>query len=165
MSLLLLLVGAGEEDSGGGTPVEETSVAGLTTSSVSNLPYSPTFAINVHEPLAAGGRLRESAVIANSYSHVVSSVGGYISASFEIAANMNIINDWLTSGLMRHISVKEPAGNVVWEGFVNSVTLNFGRISIVRGPVLGIGNKVSCKYTTVRYDPLGINFGGKPAQT
>jgi len=168
MSLLLFFAGVESESSEGGngsSSVESASTSAIGTLGSANLPYTPTFAINVHEPLAAGGRLRESAIIANSYSHVVSAIGGYISATFEIAANMNIINDWLTTGLMRHISVAEPAGNIVWEGFVNGVTLNFGRISIVRGPVLGIGNKVSCKYTTVRYDPLGINFGGKAAQT
>lgn len=164
MSLLLLFAGGG---SSGSTPGDGDLVA-ITSSGIdgsANEPYSPTFSINVHAPLSTGGMLLESAVTANSYSHTMAAIGGYTSAQFELAANMNMINDWLTSGLMRHIEVKEPSGNIVWEGFVNSVTLNFGRVSIVRGPLINMGNKVSCKYTTVRYDPLGINFGGKPAQT
>lgn len=130
-----------------------------------NSPYVPTFAIGVYEPIYSGGQIIEASTEVNSYSHTINAVGGYINASFEIAANENTISDWLESGLMRHISVREPAGTIIWEGFVNSITSKFGRVSVTRGPVLNVGNKISCKYTTVRYDPLGINFGGKPAQT
>jgi len=126
---------------------------------------APIFSINVHSPLAAGGQLETGALTVNSYTHTMQAVGGYESATFTMAANADIINDWLISGLMRHIIVKDAAGQTIWEGFVDSVSLQFGRVSIQRGPVLAVTNKVACKYTTVRYDPLGINFGGKPAIT
>jgi hypothetical protein len=160
MSLLLLFSGAGESapagaDSGTGTVALNRSYAAA----------SPTFSVNAHQPLATGGLLWESGIIANSYSHTIGAIGGYLTASIQISASPSTIYDWLSNGIMRHIVVTEPAGQIIWEGFVNSMQIAFGRVSITRGPALQIGNKVSCKYTTVRYDPLGINFGGKPAQT
>lgn len=162
MSLLLLFAG-GDSVETPVTPVSSSSTGFIHP--VANYPYTPTFGISIYEPLSAGAALVDSGVEANSYSHTISAIGGYDTATFELAANLVIINDWLTSGLMRHIRVAEPAGEILWEGFVDTINLNFGRVSITRGPVLSLANKVACKYTTVRYDPLGINFGGKAAVT
>jgi hypothetical protein len=159
MSLLLLFSSSGE------AAQESPEEQAATPSPISSSSYSPVISVSVHSPLAAGGNLEFASLEVNSYSHSIQAVGGYDTASFTIAANRTIVNDWLINGPMRHIIVKEGAGQVVWEGFVNRVDLTFGRVSISRGPILDSVNKVACKYTTVRYDPLGINFGGKPAIT
>jgi hypothetical protein len=165
--LLLLGAGAGSGDGGDSGALQPAASGSSPTGGegLSNSPYTPTIAIDIHEPLAAGGELINSSIIINSYSHTINAVGGFDTATFTMAANMNMINEWLVSGPMRHIIVKESAGSTIWEGFVDSLDLNFGRVSIKRGPIIDAANKVACKYTTVRYDPLGINFGGKPAIT
>ena len=166
MSLLLLFAGGdGDPSPPGGSGVAVDFSSDASTGVFANFPYTPTFVVSVHEPLASGASPLESPLDTNSYSHTVSAIGGYDTATFELAANMVIINDWLVSGLMRHIVAHDPAGEIIWEGFVDQINLNFGRVSLTRGPVLGMANNVACKYTTVRYDPLGINFGGKPAVT
>ena len=123
--LLLLGAGAGSGDGGDSGALQPAASGSSPTGGegLSNSPYTPTIAIDIHEPLAAGGELINSSIIINSYSHTINAVGGFDTATFTMAANMNMINEWLVSGPMRHIIVKESAGSTIWEGFVDSLDL------------------------------------------
>jgi hypothetical protein len=71
--------------------------------------------------------------------------------------------DWLELGLGRRIVTRDPAGSVVWEGFVNTVNLRLGELTVKRGPLLDVTNRTRLTYSWV--DPSGAIAGGIPATT
>jgi hypothetical protein len=84
----------------------------------------------------------------NSYSHTIAAVGGYLNSSFTIFDRLNNLEDWLL-GVGRHVEVYNPSLDEIWEGFVNRVTLNVGALSVVRGPLTSIANRVEVVYSSV----------------
>ena len=84
----------------------------------------------------------------SSYNHTLAAVGGYLNASFTIYDRLTKLEDWLF-GLGRHVEVYSPSLERIWEGFVNRVTLNIGSLSVVRGPLTQIANRVSVLYSGV----------------
>lgn len=91
------------------------------------------------------------AKMVNSYNHTKNANGGYVSAEFNLSANPEVVNDWLEDGLMRHVEVYGPTQ--VWEGFVNEIEIAYGSLmSVRRGPVMEISNRVKVVYQTVSYD-------------
>lgn len=125
-------------------------------------PRRPTIA--VYEPLGWGtAQLDDLTAHADSYSHELAAFGGYWSASMRWKDDQRNLEDWLELGLGRRIVTYNPAGSVVWEGFVNSVALRLGELSITRGPLLNIANRVRLTYSWI--DPAaGIAIGAR-AQT
>lgn len=106
--------------------------------------------INVFMPLVMGGAwIRNITTIQSNYSHSISAFGGYDMASFNVDTNVTDLEDWLENGLMRHIVVYDEAQNVMWEGFVNRVSVSYGPLVISRGPALDIANRVKVVYSTV----------------
>jgi hypothetical protein len=87
--------------------------------------------------------------IVNSYNHTISSSGGFTSASFTLVGNYEFLEDWLQSGLGRHVQVFGPAQQVVWEGFVNDISINMGAATFSRGPLVNVGNRVLASYTPI----------------
>lgn len=85
--------------------------------------------------------------IANSYSHTIAADGGFVSAEFALAANMATVIDWLKYGLGRHIEVYGTSGEIIWEGFVDQIAVTYGPLSIGRGPLSEITNRLTVKYT------------------
>lgn len=85
--------------------------------------------------------------LVNSYSHVVSATAGYQSAEFNISGNLEFMENWLEYGLGRHVQVYGPSGTMIWEGFVNEITGNFGYATFSRGPLMDVGNRVTIWYT------------------
>jgi len=59
------------------------------------------------------------------------------------------IEEWLENGLGRHIVVYNEGAQVIWEGFVNDMEATIGGLSIKRGPLMGVANKVAIIYSTV----------------
>jgi hypothetical protein len=90
----------------------------------------------------------------DSYSHELRAVGGYWSASMSIQDSQINIEEWIEDGIGRHISVYNPSGQVVWEGFVNEISVNLGNLNQFSiGPLISseFANRVYASYS--RIDP------------
>lgn len=74
-------------------------------------------------------------------------VGGFWSASTSKPMTLNNAEEWYDHGLGRVFNFLDHEGFLVWRGFANSITLNSGAISEVRGPLLDVINRVQATYT------------------
>jgi hypothetical protein len=84
-----------------------------------------------------------------SYSHTIGAFGGYLAAGITFKIPRPRIDEWLQYGLNRGIVTYNPHLQRIWEGFVNQVTVSLGPLSVTRGPLLDIGNRVSVQYTRI----------------
>lgn len=120
--------------------------------------------INMFEPLILGGgfiRSLENEI--SSYSHTISANGGFTSASITI--NSANIDDWVLRGLGRHIVAYGAAGEIVWEGFVDNISINLGNITIERGRLTEICNRCTVTFTPVIQSDEGQEESGTTTQT
>jgi hypothetical protein len=85
----------------------------------------------------------------SSYQHMLNAVGGYWSATFTIHGTREEIEEWIVTGLGRHVVVKDYSGSIIWEGFVDSLTAALGGLSLKRGPLINVGNYVNLIYSTI----------------
>lgn len=81
-----------------------------------------------------------------SYQHEVRSFGGYTTASIDLTITDTEINEWVDTGLGRHITTYSEQGAIIWEGFINNVSINFGPLQLGIGPLTEIRNRVYAKY-------------------
>ena len=93
----------------------------------------------------AGPPLAEMVV---NYMQTISAFGGYDSASITLAGDRVNIEDWL-GWLGYHLVVCDPDLDEVWAGFINSITAMEGGLSVVRGPLIDVGNRAEIVYSTV----------------
>jgi len=107
-------------------------------------------AINTFTPLALGSKkfLSSYRRQVSDYSHTISALGGYDNASFAIFASPQEILAWL-GALGRHIEVKSEKLTIVWEGYINQITVTLGPFEYTLGPLRDIGNRVRVLYSTV----------------
>jgi len=112
----------------------------------------------VYEPLVMGGKyVGNYTEKVNSYGHEIIADGGFWGCSFQFTETRDIVEKWFKDGLMRHIVVKDDALGIIFEGFVNQVSVAAGAESDVRGPVMDLANRVSCVYSpkdTTVYPPV-----------
>jgi hypothetical protein len=85
----------------------------------------------------------------DSYSHTIAAIGGYWTASLTISTTIPQAEDWFANGLGRHIEVRGPSLQVIWEGFVNKISLAMGTLTAERGPYINIANRVKIVYSTI----------------
>jgi len=90
----------------------------------------------------------------NTYTHTIDNFGGYVSASFSLSDSQENVEDWLSDGLGRHIEVYDEGQNKIWEGFVNQVDISLGSLSVKRGPLLDITNRVKVIFPII----VGLGF-------
>lgn len=110
--------------------------------------YSITVAL--FQPLVTGGDyIRTLDNELSSYSHTISSAGGFTSASISINISPNDIDDWILHGLGRHIVAYGTGGEIIWEGFVDNISINLGNDTIERGRLTEICNRCMITYTPV----------------
>lgn len=113
--------------------------------------YSITVAL--YQPLVLGGSyIKTMDTELNSYSHVISAMGGFTSASITMNINPFEIDDWISKGLGRHIEVHGTGGEIVWEGFVDNISISIGNDTIERGRLTEICNRCMITYTPVTTD-------------
>lgn len=116
--------------------------------------------IGIFEPLLRGrgyiGELREQI---NTYTHVIAALGGYLTATIDLAGSINELEEWLSLGLGRHVEVYNEAHQVIFEGFANAIQYNAGGVTITRGPLTEVANRVTVEYTP--YDPNAKSRGAK----
>lgn len=135
----------------------------MTTPSVLS---SNGLSIAIHRPIVLGGSyICDYTDEVNEYSHVISTIGGYISAEFSISGNEILANDWLQSGLGRHIIVYGSSMQKIWDGFVNQVNVPMGGVNFSRGPLTNIANRVSAMYTPVIDDTVDPPITGVTTET
>lgn len=91
-----------------------------------------------------------------SYKHAIDVGGGYESCSFSLNCSMLQAEDWFMS-LGNHIEIHSDGLNQIWEGFVNKIEISAGDISVSRGPLMDVVNKVTVSYSEVN---RGYNLGG-----
>jgi hypothetical protein len=91
----------------------------------------------------------------NAWRHSIRAVGGYWDGAFSIRGGSLEMEDWVQNGLGRHIEVKDEALAIVWEGFVNKVTITAGPLSIVIGPLMEAYNRVAVTYSTISEGEFG----------
>lgn len=105
--------------------------------------------IAAYEPLAIGnGYVDDLTNRVESYEHEIAAMGGYWSAKIQMTDRQIALEDWYENGLGRRIVTTSPEGAVIWEGFVNEISLSLGGLSIKLGPLTGIANKVKLVYST-----------------
>jgi len=92
------------------------------------------------------GTCIDSIASEGEFSFTIQASGGYWSFSITIPDSQIDIEDWIINGLERNIVVYNDADVVIWEGFVNRVTANLAGLSVTRGPLLDIGNRLSVTY-------------------
>jgi hypothetical protein len=85
--------------------------------------------------------------VLSSWAHEIATVGGYKSSSFTLNSVQWQIEDWIENGLGRHVEAYSSGGVLIWEGFVDSIEARIGTLSIKRGPLIDVANRVLVEYT------------------
>lgn len=80
------------------------------------------------------------------WSHIISAVGGFDSASFSLKLTRPELDDWFDDGLLRHVVYYSPEGISCWEGFVNRMRYTVGTLQKTKS-VDAMYNEVWMKYS------------------
>jgi hypothetical protein len=86
--------------------------------------------------------------VISAYSHSRTAVGGFWDATITMQGPQLTLERWLQQGLGKHIVVVDYAGETVWEGYVDKVTVNAAGLSIVVGGLRDMANRASVIYST-----------------
>lgn len=87
----------------------------------------------------------------DAYQHTITRIGGYWSAEFVVTGDMADVDWWLDEGLGLHVEVHDEAQVLVWEGFVDRVEASVGALTVTRGPLMGVANRIQLRYTQVTF--------------
>lgn len=79
-----------------------------------------------------------------NYSHEAN--GGCWELNLQMAGDQDEVEDWLQRGLGRHVEACDPDLVVVWDGFVNQVSVSISGLNVDRGPLMEICNRCSAHY-------------------
>lgn len=104
--------------------------------------------IEVYAPISVG--TQQIGIITNqvmSYQHETHIFGGFASARMRVGMPTNEAEDWYANGLARRIVTRAPDNSIVWEGFVNRISLTQGGYSLSIGPLMQTGNRAKLIYS------------------
>lgn len=73
-------------------------------------------------------------------------IGGYWEATLTLDLGREGFEEWIADGLGRHIEIYGDAMQKVWEGWVNRIDGSAGALSVTRGPLLDVANRVAVVY-------------------
>lgn len=108
------------------------------------------FTVDYYNKVSDGGQWLDSLdVKIQNWRHTISSFGGFDTAEFDLVDYPSETNDWIMNGLLRPIVARDETLSVMWEGFVNSITVTQGGLTVIYGPVLGIANRIFAVYSGV----------------
>lgn len=115
--------------------------------------------VTLTEPIWGTGRLVDDELghKLDDLTFTIGAVGGYLNAGMSFRGGALRVEDWIDR-LGYHLEITNDALTVIWEGFINKITINTGAISVVRGPLLNIQNHVRVNYKSVTYNtnpPVG----------
>lgn len=97
--------------------------------------------------IPAGTWIEELRDQINGWNHTSLAVGGYDKAGFTINDRQDGVERWFEEGLGNHIECYNHAQEMIWEGFVNKVSINLGPLAASRGPLLASPNRVAVVYS------------------
>lgn len=118
------------------------------------------------DPLATSRAMSDNLISRmDSYSHTINVNGGYTSMNITFSATEHELQTWYEQGLGRRVVTRAPEGNVIWEGFINEISVRIGGLSMSIGPVMDMANQVYVTYTAQRYTAWGISWGGESVTT
>ena len=112
--------------------------------------------MQVYDSLPAGGAwLYTLGVEVMDYTHTISAYGGFDTAGFRLVGPTVHIEDWLERGVGRHVQVWDSDLALVWEGYVDQVSLAQGSLAYTVGPMADIANRVLAVYDALNtsYNP------------
>jgi len=85
------------------------------------------------------------------YSHNIQAMGGDWDAKLTFLMPTELSLYWYEKLIGKRIKVVADVTERIFTGFVNALSINAGSVADARGPLLGIGNRVSSVYTPVDY--------------
>jgi hypothetical protein len=85
-----------------------------------------------------------------SWQHSILAVGGFNTASFTLKGTTEYLLDFFQNGLMRSVRKENPQGNSIWEGYINRMTLNYGRKIKVKS-LDGLFNRILIKFSPATF--------------
>lgn len=88
----------------------------------------------------------------DSYTHTITDNYGFESMQVPLTVTLDEAIDWLSNGLMRSVIVFGPDAEIVWEGYLNTISAQIGQ-KIVTLSLDATANRVRCVYTTVLGTP------------
>jgi len=94
----------------------------------------------------------------NSYQHTTSANMGFDVMSMSTVGDTPFIEEWVESGLARHIEVTESGGGVIWEGFVNKIDVSIGGFKMSIGPLKDMINRAKVTFNQIDWNvtpPVG----------
>jgi len=86
-----------------------------------------------------------------SYTHSISASMGFDTMAMTSSGDLAYVSDWIEKGLGNHVEVKNMVGSIIWEGFVNNVSVNVGGLTVSIGPLMDVVNRARIVYKTVDY--------------
>jgi hypothetical protein len=133
-----------------------------TPTSTSNTGITIAYSMPLVQGGAYIGTLTEDV---ESYAHAIAANGGFVSANFTINGSREMLEDWIEYGLGRHIQAHAPDNRVIWEGFVDQVSVTVGGVTTSKGPLINIANRVSVMYTPIIDNDVDPPVTGTPTET
>lgn len=116
---------------------------------VPNLHELIGIAIQISEPLLSS-RVDSSPVTytneLDSYSHKRAAFMDYDNAQMSLKGDHLDAEDWIEYGLGRDVTVYDESLTLIFRGFVNQLEVVIGNLTIRRGPLMALGNRVSAVY-------------------
>ena len=121
--------------------------------------------ISLYTPLWQGEQfVRSLSANVNNWDHTIRAVGGYWEGNYSETISDDELGDYLQNALGQHVVVKDDALVVIWEGFINKLTVTMGRISFVVGPMLDAINRTFVEYN-LRDPVTGRDIAGAKFRT
>ncbi len=81
-----------------------------------------------------------------TYEHVLTTGIGFDSLTVSRSTDLDEAWWWLNRAVGGHVCVEDETGTVVWEGRVNQVDLSAAGLTVSRGPLLDVANRVVVTY-------------------
>ena len=92
-------------------------------------------------------------------------MGGCWSGELSIPVRPTEILSWINNGLGLHIEVWNRVGQIVWDGYVDTMTFSLGNIDIQFGPLSDVGNQVGVTYAPLLDATLSPPLYGVETET
>lgn len=126
------------------------------------------FTVNIYESPTSShsGFLRSLEIDSDSYSHTISAFGGSNQASFSMVDYAIYTEDWLLNSIGRWVRVFDNELTLIWEGFINSISITISGLEYQIGPMTEIANRVKARYTPqATYTPPIIGLQNETSWT
>lgn len=108
------------------------------------------FTLDYYESLPRGGQWLGSLNLSvQNWKHTINSFGGFDTADFTLTDSQTTLDNWAMNGLGRRIVVSDEGLGSMWEGFVDSITLNKNGLSFTYGPLSDVANRIFSIYSGV----------------